>query len=163
MIEITANDLTFPPDHVTPAASRKSKIVGRKIRLMIERSYQTAIRQPRKIVRDELSQIYVNFRQPNWDGYNASPITAETFFAAKSFFELLQDSINVPEVMADPDGDIAFEWNNKDNSLTVAVNSTGHIAFAGYFRDNATIHGSEAIDDSAVETVERLIDRVYRD
>jgi hypothetical protein len=163
MTDITVNELPFPVNDETPAESRDSRVIRTKLKLFHARSNRSAFRQPQQIVLDQLAHILADCDQPNWDGYGALPVTRDTLLAARRLFEQLESCVDVPDVTADPDGDVAFEWNNGCNSLTVAVNSAGDVAYAAYFGDSATAHGTEVISDSTVETVHRLVARVYRD
>jgi hypothetical protein len=55
--------------------------------------------------------------KPDWDGYGAEPVLKETVDFTKKFINVLSelpDEIPTPDLSADPDGAISFEWFNKD-------------------------------------------------
>lgn len=84
---------------------------------------------------------------PNWDGYDASPVSELGYIKAKQFLELLPTSIPMPEIAVDPDGDISFEWYCGTNNLfSVSVSGTEELTYAGIFGINK-VHGVEYFGD----------------
>lgn len=160
-MEITIDHLLFPTNDSTPGFSWESGIAKKRAQIIRERTYRTASRQPAKILKDAVLHIYVDCHEPNWDGFGAEAVNVETLKKALLLARFAPDFNGIPEVLSDPDGDIAFEWNNGENSLTIAVNAKGEIAFAGFFEDDAQIRGVEKFDDEIPETISRLIARVF--
>jgi len=99
----------------------------------------------------ELNGIYRECSSPNWDGYNANPISIDTLNQAKGIIRLLSYDylyLSVPEIVPEPDGDIAFEWeDNDDETFVFSVNENRTINYAGIFGPN-TIHGQERFVDT---------------
>lgn len=48
----------------------------------------------------------------NWDGYGASSVSAEAVDAALKFAEIAFPSASLPEIFANPNGTITFEWES---------------------------------------------------
>jgi hypothetical protein len=53
---------------------------------------------------------YDKYSMPNWDGYDADPITEETINAARYFLKLLPKQFAKPAIAPGGDGGIGFEW-----------------------------------------------------
>lgn len=53
---------------------------------------------------------YCRYSVPNWDGYDAVPITDKTLDTARHLYELLTAEFVAPEVVPGADGTIGFEW-----------------------------------------------------
>jgi len=60
--------------------------------------------------RDKIIERFTRYKQPNWDGYGADPITPETIRAAQKFLKLLPKTLGEPEMAPGSDGIVALEW-----------------------------------------------------
>jgi hypothetical protein len=79
----------------------------------------------------------------NWDGEGGSVVDAETIDRAIEFARLLPPWCPEPEISADRDGDISFDWDYEANMvLAVSVRRTGEIHYAALFGENR-IRGRE--------------------
>ena len=108
-----------------------------------------------------LIEIYKECSKPDWDGYNALPITANAFEEAGKIINLLPTSIPMPEIMAEPGGEIGFEWR-KGNRLVFVLSVGGkhEINYAGIFWSNK-IHGSEYFGESLPSLIIENLRRLY--
>jgi len=107
-----------------------------------------------------LIELYIERSDANWDGYNASPLTEDAVSDAWKLIKLLPSSIRMPEILAEPNGEIALEWYKGSKLIfVVSVSGKGTITYAGIFGSN-TIHGSEYFSESLspiiVESLRRL-------
>lgn len=71
-----------------------------------------------------------------------------TLNTAMGFAVALPSDVDQPEVSVDPDGEIAFDWINDDNMLSVSIGPEGGITYAGKFREecvSGTAHFRESI------------------
>lgn len=160
-MEIALDQSLIPIDGGTPGSSREANVVRKRARIIRKRTFQTALRQPAKILYDEVLHAFINSCVPNWDGYGAQAVKLETLEAALEIAKYAPDFQDIPDVVVDADGDIAFEWDSGENSLTVAVNSEQDIAYAGLFGDDAHVHGMEKLTDVFPATVLGLVSRVF--
>jgi hypothetical protein len=88
------------------------------------------------------------------------PVSENTAREAVRFVTLLPKSLPIPEIAADPDGEIAFDWIAKSGSMfTVSVDATGRLAYAGRFGVKSKIHGIEQLSDSCPQEILRGIQR----
>jgi hypothetical protein len=108
-----------------------------------------------------LRETFEECSVPDWDGYNALPINEDAFNEANKIIELLPSSIPMPEIMADPNGEIAFEWRKGNNHIFVlSVSGRQKITYAGIFGSNKT-HGVEYYNSSLPSIILDYIRRVY--
>ena len=108
-----------------------------------------------------LDEIFQKANIPNWDGYNAQPISKGTLNKAQEFLRALPSSTPSPEVGVDPDGDISFDWDDgRGNIFSLSINGSGRLAYAGIFGENG-VHGDEQFVDvvpaSILEHLRRLL------
>lgn len=77
------------------------------------------------------------------------PVSHNTAIQASKFVELLPKSLPIPEVAADPDGEISFDWSSQIGSMfSVSIDATGRLAYAGRFGERSKIHGIEQLSES---------------
>ena len=73
-------------------------------------------------LKTELDSIFAECSAPNWDGYDGEPISLKTLKNAYMLMESLPDWAIIPNVMPEPDGCIAFEWEDgRGNWIIVSV------------------------------------------
>jgi hypothetical protein len=120
--------------------SRLSSKQGGAVPPDISQSY---IEGQRWKTQEELWEIHDNCMQENWDGYEATAVDEATFKTAGEFLAVLPDSMMEPEVTADPDGEISFEWFMAHNMVfSISVNAFGRLAYAGILGARK-VHGIE--------------------
>lgn len=99
---------------------------------------------------------------PGWDGYGAEAVTASTYAMAKAFLETLPTDAPTPEIRADPDGEISFDWYTRpDQVFSVSVGGSGMLSYAGLFGKN-NAEGKEWYDGGLPEVVAFNLARLYR-
>jgi hypothetical protein len=76
----------------------------------------------------------------------AGPIDENTQRAAIRFAGILPSFVPVPEIAADPDGEVSFDWiGNSNNMFSVSVDRNGRLAYAGRFSEGRRINGVEQL------------------
>lgn len=111
-------------------------------------------------VRDELCDIYDKCREPNWDGYGAQPVTAETYRYAYLFLESMPWNTPVPSVGAEPDGCLTLEWHHSPRrTLSVSFSPDGDLHYAALLGASKAF-GSEPFFGEVPQTIAELTNRV---
>lgn len=78
---------------------------------------------------EHLNEVYADCQFSNWDGYGAVPISYYTYHKALCFLEALPSHCPFPEVIPEPDGDLALEWRGgHGKKLSVSLNANGRLA-----------------------------------
>jgi hypothetical protein len=108
-----------------------------------------------------LFAVYKECSKADWDGYGAAAITADAYEEAKKIIKLLPSSIRMPEIVAEPSGEIGLEWRRGRGQIFVMSVSGRHkINYAGLFSGN-TIHGSEYFDETLPALIIEHLRRLY--
>lgn len=101
----------------------------------------------------QLYQVLEDCRHSNWDGYGAQPVQLESYENAKRFARSLPFSLPSPEVSAEPDGDITFEWYSNTNRVySVSVGSNNELHYAGLFGASRA-YGTEVFHDEIPDVI----------
>ncbi len=110
---------------------------------------------------DELATIGEECRQPNWDGFQALPVTQDALRNAYLFLELLPLGFPAPSIGAEPDGHLTLEWHRAaQRTLSVSVSPDGDLHYAALVGPNR-VYGTEAFVDEIPDTIIALIRRIY--
>jgi hypothetical protein len=89
----------------------------------------------------------------DWDGYGAIPVSAPVVCAAEGFLSAIPEAWPNPEIAADPDGEISFEWARGSHWVfTVSVAGNGQLSYAGLF-GSSRVHGVEAFAGTLPEAI----------
>ncbi len=109
-----------------------------------------------------LIEVAVDSSRDNWDGYQAKSVNAGTLYEALRFSSLLPSSIPFPEIAADTDGEMVFEWYNEpDQIFTVIVENDNRIIYAGSFDNDNKVNGTEYFSDELPKTILDNLQRLY--
>lgn len=93
----------------------------------------------------------------------AISVDSETVTAAIEFSWLLPRFAPMPEVSADPDGEISFDWIGPAGRMfSVSVNKSRRLAYAGWFGEDSKVHGTEKLADSFPQAILRGVQRTMR-
>lgn len=111
---------------------------------------------------NQLYEIYRECSEANWDGYDAIPMSKNTYFEAIKLIELLPSYLPEPEIMPEPTGEIAFEWyKGKQFVFVISVGGKNIITYAGLFGKSSKTHGTEYFADNLplviIENIKRLL------
>jgi hypothetical protein len=109
---------------------------------------------------EELSLTFEECREPNWDGYQAEVITAETYQLAVQFLKALPLGTSTPSIGAEPDGQLTMEWyRSPHRTLSVSISPESEIHYAALV-GTSKAYGTEPFFGDMPETVMNLINRI---
>lgn len=140
---------------LTVATSLSSPGVSREARLIQEALNTTPINvhdnsasnEPIRQALLELQEIAEEAQFHDWDGYGGQPVQVTCYYHAQYFLRTAAISLPLPEMSAEPDGEISFDWsNNNDDIFSVSVGPTGKLNYAGVI-GAARVHGSVPFSD----------------
>ncbi len=110
---------------------------------------------------DELAGVYLEAVEPGWDGYGAQPISERVLENAVAFLCRLPQDLPMPDVSADAQGEIHFEWfSNPYRTFSVSISAGGVLSYAGLFGPNRT-RGLELPDGGVPQAIVSNIRRVF--
>lgn len=110
----------------------------------------------------DLRATWEECSEKGWDGYSAKPISGMTLLYAQRFLRSLPSELPGPEVSADNDGEVSFEWYGGPRRVfSVSVGSSGDLTYAGLFGDIEKHHGVIRFKDMIPSRVLDLIRSVY--
>ena len=113
-------------------------------------------------VLEELEKVYEEYSEANWDGYGAMPISRETYSEARKLLRMMPSSSPMPDISAEPDGEITFEWYKEKYSVfVISVGGNNLITYAGLFGKSNKIHGTEYFADELPEIIRHCIQRLF--
>lgn len=109
---------------------------------------------------EDLSQVYEECLEPNWDGYGALPIIEDTYRLTYELIDALPLSTPLPSFGAEPDGQITLEWYcSPTSTLSVSVSPEGELHYAALVGDSKA-YGTEVFFGEAPKAIVDLIYRV---
>lgn len=147
---------------VNTGFSEDSKNLAKNLeKQIVEMRELLAIEFRLKEASDFLFDVYRECSEANWDGYSASPITLKTLKEALKIIRLLPSSFPLPEIVAEPDGSIGFEWHKGQKLIfVISVEGKYRINYAGIFGSNK-IHGSEYFGEMLPSVVIENLRRLF--
>lgn len=71
---------------------------------------------------------------PDWDGYGAVPVDRRACEIAREIIRLLPETETPPDIGADPDGEVGFEWIIETRwRFSFSISGEGRLSYAGLF------------------------------
>lgn len=106
-----------------------------------------SVREPRERLLEDLDRLRLETSQAGWDGYGALPVNPDSYNFAKSFIKALPTEAPLPELSADPDGEVSLDWQfGRRRALSVSVGATGRCTYAWMLGQRST-RGTDWIED----------------
>lgn len=111
-------------------------------------------------LRMELESLMRDCAHAGWDGYGAEAVGADAYRAAERFIRALPVGIPQPELSADPDGCVTFEWRKSPRRTFLVSVRPGYALDYAALIGTAKTHGSEPFFGELPEMLKTLIRRV---
>jgi len=130
------------------ALSEEAQIIRKLITDASEFSGSMAVGEPKRTVQEALDTAYAAAQAENWDGEGSARVEPSTYVYASQFIRLLPSTAPLPDITADTDGEILFEWDQgRRRIFSVSVGRDGTLTFAGLF-GHTKIHGTEHLREA---------------
>lgn len=82
-------------------------------------------------VRGELSDVWAECGVSDWDGRDALPVGIDSYRLAERFLRALPLGVRLPEIGAEPDGMLTFEWHGGvRRTVSVSFDPSGDLHWA---------------------------------
>jgi len=115
----------------------------------------------RESVRDDIERSCRTHSKTGWDGYDAEPVSLESARGALRIINALPDHINPPNVVPEPDGVIALEWND-GSQKTLALSLSGNLlTYAGVFGGTCKKYGEEPFFSALPSTIIGILSEYF--
>lgn len=110
-------------------------------------------------LQEDFSEIETGRAKDNWDGEGASRISKKTLTQAQRFIGFFPAYLPLPEVAAEPDGHISFDWFIDSNFLlSISIDSKGNLYYAGRFGE-VKFHNKNKLDQEIPAKIMGHIER----
>lgn len=122
------------------------------------RAYHHYAKTGFELIEQQIAEVRATCADQGWDGYSARPIEAITVEQAMRFALALPRNLPVPDIVAEPDGEIAFDWAGSDGRvISVSIGPTGTLAYAALLSEHSRQNGSEQLGEAIPPRVIRAI------
>lgn len=116
------------------------------------------------IVESDPLRGYERYASPNWDGYDADPITSDTLSASRRLLRMLPSTFGPPDIAPGADGTIGLEWIVTGGPLRKLFIDVGPgRVWSGYWRrssgEKQSLRPSQ-IDGTTEAALRKLFDRL---
>jgi hypothetical protein len=111
-------------------------------------------------LRLELDSLMLDCHAPDWDGYGAKAVSRDAYCAAERFIRSLPAGVETPQISADTDGCVTFEWRKSSRRTLLVSVRPGFVLDYAALIGSARANGMEPFFDELPEVVKGLIRRV---
>lgn len=110
---------------------------------------------------DRLEAALAEYGVADRDGYGGAPIDRAAFERAWRIAVSLPDTLPAPDVVVEPDGDVALEWcSGRRRVFALSLDADSQIRYAGVF-GTSSVDGKEYFAGTLPREILRQISRVY--
>jgi len=120
-----------------------------------------AIGEPKRTLQEALDAAYEVAQVENWDGEGSARVEPSTYIYARQFLRLLPSTVPLPDITADTDGEILFEWDQgRRRIFSISVGRDGTLTFAGLF-GHTKMHGTEHLREALPMVISDYLARLF--
>lgn len=106
-----------------------------------------SVRETRGRLLADLERLRREASRKGWDGYGALPVSPDSCDFARGFIKALPTEAPLPELSADPDGEVSLDWQfGGRRALTVSIGATGRCTYAWVLGQRSN-RGTDWIED----------------
>ena len=136
--------------------------VGHRVEIVVRDSGTSQeLDEARIALLTALRETWQQCQQPNWDGDGAEAISTETHEVARRLLESLPSDMPLPNISAEPDGQLNFEWYQAPRRLlSVSIRADGTLYWAALIGSEDP-RGSCQFVDQFPQTLLYWIGQVY--
>lgn len=120
----------------------------------ISQSWQT-------FLKDQVREVSNRCSQVGWDGYNANPISRASMFWALKLIDQLPENVQEPQIVPEPDGEIALEWNSGKDMLFSLTASGSKLIYGGIMGSNHKLYGQEQFFNELPQTIANTLSNYF--
>jgi len=127
---------------------------------LVEFRRSVTLGEPKRVAQDVLDAAYIAAQEDNWDGMGSAGVEPSTYSYASQFLQMLPASQSTPDIAADTDGEILFEWDHGPRqTFSVSVGRDGTLTFAGLF-GQTKLHGTEHLLEALPLVIAHSLQRI---
>ena len=153
--------ITPPRSTATSEPAKRIVEMREEIRSHLLASYVLRNTAERTLM--ELDEVRAEASQGGWNGYDALPLNPSAYVFARAFLNALPTTAPLPQVSADPDGEVALDWIfGERKALSVSIGSTGRCTFA-WMQGQSTCRGTDWIEDEIPASIVYALARLAQD
>jgi len=116
----------------------------------------------RPLARAYIEEIAQEAGVDNWDGCGAKAVSLAAKENAQGLIDMLPFRLKMPEVLPDPDGEIALCWDlGPSRTFTVTIGSSGMLSYAGILGNGEEPHGVEPITGGVPKPVAQALEQLF--
>lgn len=107
-----------------------------------------------------IREFGIECAEADWDGFGAEPVSQNALERAELFIRSLPESISMPEVSVEPDGDISFDWHPTGaKTFSVSAGPSDRFAYAWF---DGTDRGHAVARSRNGEVPTRILEEILR-
>jgi hypothetical protein len=149
-----------PSDGISSAAADLRAVIQEALS---ELAMSIAVRWTAEAAIAELRRLQRIAAESNWDGHGALPLDARAAEQALRFIQALPTTVPVPDVSADPDGEVDLLWQtDPTRTISVSVGPNGRLTYAALM-GTAQSYGTEwlanEIPQAILDSLARVLDK----
>ena len=119
--------------------------------LPVTHEFERPVSSARSLALTSLMRALEECSHAGWDGYEAQAVSDEAAVRTISFLHALPSSLTPPDVVPEPDGEIAVDWYfGPSLQLSISIGPSGPLHFAGVvgedYGDLRVRHGTEPFE-----------------
>ena len=155
MSSVLSQCISFPLGIIAESSgtSNESNVIQENVLKIKDDLQQSFTGQGLQILLKELDKVFSECSVAKWDGYYAVPISSDAYEETIRFLKSLSPFIPPPEIVPEPDGELALEWSLSTNRFfIVGFKGDGIVTYSGLFATQK-VYGKEHF----IETLPQVI------
>lgn len=115
----------------------------------------------RPLARAYIEEVALQAQVDDWDGCGSRAVTMAAKDNAQALIDMFPFQMMPPEVLPDPDGEIALCWDlGPGRTFTATIGGSGQISYAGILGNGETPHGVEPITGRIPKPITKALEQL---
>ncbi len=118
----------------------------------------------REKIRDLISDAYHNdYKEADWNGYQAKALDSQSVEFAKQFLESLSSEISLPIIDPNPNGLLGLYWSKGDHQLLLDITPSGTLSYAFRSKGGLSYTGRPSFFSAIPKRLNALLIDFFKD
>jgi len=110
---------------------------------------------------DQALEIVGECSKPEWDGYDALPISQDALVLTLHLIHMLPNGIPQPDLVPSPEGEISFEWHSRQGRILSVTPNNEFLVYAAFLGPDHTQCGRSPVHETWPEEILMILSQFF--
>ncbi len=115
----------------------------------------------KRVLSDQAMEIVWECSTPEWDGYDALPISRDALSLTLRLIHMLPNWVPQPDLVPSPEGEISFEWHSRQGRILSVTPNNEFLVYAAFLGPDHTQYGRNPVHETWPEEILMILSQFF--